>query len=467
MAADFADEEFVEEDENDCDIIIVGAGLTGLTCAYNILKKEIGLEVLILEANNEVGGRILSKNFSDTYHANFLQKRITNLLETLHINIEQKHSKSNENVLYTKGKPLQTLPRFYAAEVHSFLQTIEENTINFKLDNSTEDIKDIAKTSVEQLLRKIVSVPYARSLCRAYICSTCSIRNLNNVSALWFLVLLNGASGLFNRLKVMIGDSNRYFVQGGMIKIVQELLKNILRHHGEVRYAEPVNKIIVTDERVHVFTENNHYRCQFVVVAVSPLMQNRIIIEPSSRCLTNSLHASNENVFFNIVHKKSPWNDSPTKNIVTTWDSSNNLNIVYDASHGNTEEFVLAGFLTESNVIQTSKKGLFDTLNDCYKTTETLDYLQYKEYDESLINDQIKVGCPMSVVRPSSFDTYIECINSPYERIFFTSSEYATNWPGTIDGAIQAGENTATAILLRTRPQVLTPQELSRIRYTS
>ncbi|XP_017792591.1 PREDICTED: amine oxidase [flavin-containing] B-like [Habropoda laboriosa] len=262
MAADFADEAFVEEDGNDCDIIIVGAGLTGLTCAYNILKKQIGLDVLILEANSEVGGRILSRNLSDTYHANFLQKRVTNLLETLRINIEQRRSKSNENVLYTKGKPLQTLPRFYAAEVHSFLQTIEENATNSKFNTYTghEDARQIAETSVEHLLRKIVYLPYARSLCRAFICSTCTIRNLNDVSALWFLVILNGASGLYNRLKVMIGDSNRYFVQGGMIKIVQELLKNILRLRGEIRYADPVYKVTVNDERVHVFTQKKHFR---------------------------------------------------------------------------------------------------------------------------------------------------------------------------------------------------------------
>lgn len=52
MAADFADEEFVREDANDLDVIIVGAGLTGLTCAYNILKKETGLGVLIIEENS-------------------------------------------------------------------------------------------------------------------------------------------------------------------------------------------------------------------------------------------------------------------------------------------------------------------------------------------------------------------------------------------------------------------------------
>lgn len=57
MAADFTDEEFVTEDDNDFDVIIIGAGLTGLTCAYNILKKKTGLDVLIIEANSNYNSR--------------------------------------------------------------------------------------------------------------------------------------------------------------------------------------------------------------------------------------------------------------------------------------------------------------------------------------------------------------------------------------------------------------------------
>lgn len=36
---------------NDYDVVIVGSGLTGLTAAYSILKRRIGLSVLILESN--------------------------------------------------------------------------------------------------------------------------------------------------------------------------------------------------------------------------------------------------------------------------------------------------------------------------------------------------------------------------------------------------------------------------------
>lgn len=135
--------------------------------------------------------------------------------------------------------------------------------------------------------------------------------------------MLNGASGFLNRLKIMIGDSNRYFVQvrdyaihiswiimsrklriefvhdhfckmyryfnkivisywpllgkkllpwlivcnirtvflqDGMCKITHILLKNILRQHGKIRYVEPVSKITFNDDRAYVSTTRNYFR---------------------------------------------------------------------------------------------------------------------------------------------------------------------------------------------------------------
>jgi monoamine oxidase len=45
--------------EREADVIIVGAGLSGLYAARE--RKKAGLEPLILEANNRTGGRILTE----------------------------------------------------------------------------------------------------------------------------------------------------------------------------------------------------------------------------------------------------------------------------------------------------------------------------------------------------------------------------------------------------------------------
>ncbi|VEN49301.1 unnamed protein product [Callosobruchus maculatus] len=46
-----------EEPHIDADVIIIGAGLAGLTAAYKILSREPSLNVIILESSKDVGGR--------------------------------------------------------------------------------------------------------------------------------------------------------------------------------------------------------------------------------------------------------------------------------------------------------------------------------------------------------------------------------------------------------------------------
>ena len=42
------------------DVVIVGAGVSGLVCAERLLRSSPGLAVTVLEARDRVGGRLLS-----------------------------------------------------------------------------------------------------------------------------------------------------------------------------------------------------------------------------------------------------------------------------------------------------------------------------------------------------------------------------------------------------------------------
>ena len=46
--------------------VIIGAGVSGLTAAYELLSQRTGMEVVVLEANNRTGGRCLSLRTGDT-----------------------------------------------------------------------------------------------------------------------------------------------------------------------------------------------------------------------------------------------------------------------------------------------------------------------------------------------------------------------------------------------------------------
>lgn len=79
-----------EGPEPDIDLLIIGAGLSGLTTAYQVLKKEPSLKVLVLDAAKETGGQIAASNLiePDMQWITDDQRHIINLCSELNVKFE-------------------------------------------------------------------------------------------------------------------------------------------------------------------------------------------------------------------------------------------------------------------------------------------------------------------------------------------------------------------------------------------
>nr|XP_050858877.1 amine oxidase [flavin-containing] A-like [Vespula vulgaris] len=247
-----------------------------------------------------------------------------------------------------------------------------------------------------------------------------------------------------------------------MTRITEELLKYILAEDGHIIYNEIVTNIQFNDDRAYCYTTQNCFKCDIVVIAVPPPENSQIRIEPSlpayvSQSQTSFLHS--DNIFFNVFYKKPFWKDKYNGNVLATLESNTILNIAYDATCNNANRGIIAGFLNDTNVVSnTAKLQLFETLSKCFQDEEAKRYINYKELQRSANEDiviKLESGWPMSIMQPSHVFNPVDQINASNDRILFAASEYATKWPGMIDGAIEIGEVTACLILLKLRPQSL------------
>ena len=50
------------------DVIIVGGGLAGLSAADSLKNHDASLRIIVLEANDQVGGRIQSEKINDCFY---------------------------------------------------------------------------------------------------------------------------------------------------------------------------------------------------------------------------------------------------------------------------------------------------------------------------------------------------------------------------------------------------------------
>ena len=71
-------------------------------------------------------------------------------------------------------------------------------------------MKNCGKTTVRKLNCSYGKVSHAL---KVFIMFTTGISNLKKVSALWYLVMVHRAGGFLQRLKVALGDENRFFLK--------------------------------------------------------------------------------------------------------------------------------------------------------------------------------------------------------------------------------------------------------------
>ena len=56
-----------ESYNDDCDVVVIGGGLSGLAAARTLVQHDSSLRVTLLEANSRLGGRVLSVKIQERF----------------------------------------------------------------------------------------------------------------------------------------------------------------------------------------------------------------------------------------------------------------------------------------------------------------------------------------------------------------------------------------------------------------
>lgn len=156
--------------------IIIGAGLSGLTSAYMLLKQG-ETDFLILESRERVGGRILTQNnidFGATWFQNH-HEHVTELLAELHIKKFHQYSDGKSVLVYSSMAPAHyfendsTYPSAYRIEggSSSLIQKladinsnrIKTNTLVTAIEDSNDSLKIITNKENYTAKKVIITIP--------------------------------------------------------------------------------------------------------------------------------------------------------------------------------------------------------------------------------------------------------------------------------------------------------------------
>jgi len=243
-------------------IAIVGGGLAGLNCAYQLKKR--GITSTVYEGSERTGGRVVTKQnfiasgtytelggeFIDTGHKNMRDLASEFGLPLLDTNSSAESSYLNDT-FFIDGQhysELQIIQAFepYSATIAGHVQSLPTN---FTFENYTASVQQFDSMSISQYFDSIgmpASSFLRKGLEQAYL--TEYGREVNDQTAINFLFLFTINPGNAN-YDIFGASDERYKVQGGNQQIPDALANNL---QGQIQLNRKLIKVSMNSSGKYV-----------------------------------------------------------------------------------------------------------------------------------------------------------------------------------------------------------------------
>eukprot|EP01041_Mallomonas_annulata_P008272 gene8272-17021_t len=468
------------------DVLVIGAGLSGLSAAQYILKKNPKLTVRIVEARNRPGGRTHSISSACLPEVNIDvggqwigpgQHRMLKLVEEFKLDLlEQKFSDfihTQDRLIECANYSFPPLSDEEHEEIKLFIIFIEETIKKidiyepWTLENAAEldsmSVADYAQKHMKTVGAQLEVYMFVQSLL-ACDPDTCSL----------FFVLYNIASG-GGMVSLCDGTSGaqKWRVKNGTQQISDRMVDSLISHGIPCQFNTIVTKLQTHEDPiginshciVNIENENGSkeniasVKAKHVIIAMSPLLAvQKIKFEPE---LPPGKKAFCESILMGkcvkiIVAYAAPFWEENNPIPVVQRVGINDIGYIHNLYLGAIGKYpALIGLITGSAATTYSalspeqrKKAIFTQFSIMYHCDISVvsQPLEFSETDWCA--DSYSAGCFAGIFPPGVLSTYGPDMRSITRGVLhWAGTETAAVYYGYMEGAVLSGERTAIEIL--------------------
>ncbi|GAA1619476.1 flavin monoamine oxidase family protein [Catellatospora bangladeshensis] len=434
-------------------VIVVGAGLAGLTAATGL--SAAGVDVTVLEARDRVGGRthgieVAPGRWVDAGAA-YLGVRHTELISMLTgLGLRTMSTDMVGASRFDIGGGLRTVdgrfPPLNAIALGGMFDALDEVTRLVDVDEPwrTPGADVLDRLTVDKWAAEQIDHPDAATFLPLFL-GEMMAADPAAVSVLHMAFYLRSGGGL-RYLNAFEGGAQESRVDGGAHQISERLAAQ-LPH--PVRLNDPVTAIHHDDNGVVVHSASGVHRADAVIVAIPPELADRIEFTPRLPHTRTSSHTARGSALkIQLVYPTPAWREHG----LSGWSISADgplLSTVDDTPAGGSPG-VLTGFVTGAEAHRFSAlsadeqraaaiaqaKHVFPFLGEPVECHIT-DWL----------NDPYSVGCYAALFGPGDWTRHGPRLTTASGRVHWAGTETSTEYFGLMEGAIRSGQRVVSEVL--------------------
>jgi monoamine oxidase len=449
------------------DVVVVGAGLAGLTAARQL--QRAGHSVLVLEARDRVGGRIQNEPVGhgeiSEVGGQFVgptQDRVKALAEAMKVGRfdvnntgDSVYFNNGSRTTYPAETPLGNIPPDLAVLPDLLLLLNSLDTLSQQVSVDAPYLAQRAAEWDSQTFAQWLSANQLEPGLSA-IANVASQpllgSEIGDYSMLFMLSYIAGAGdaanpGTFERLINVAGGAQEERFVGGSAVIAERVADGLGRR---VKLSSPVRRIGHEGKRVRVEARGTTAMARRVIVAVPPKLALKIEFDPpmpkARRKLLQKMPMGNL-IKCEAVYDRPFWRDQGLTGQAVSYASP--VGTTFDNTPPSGRPGVLMGFVGGAPARALGsrpaelKRQALDNFASYFgeQARHPTRYIQKIWADEAFT-----LGCPVSVAPPGVLTRFGHALREPAGRIHWAGTETASYWAGYMDGAVRSGERAAAEV---------------------
>ncbi len=442
----------------ECDVVVVGAGLAGLTVASRL--ERAGCAVVVLEARGRVGGRVLNQELGDGLVVDVggqfvgpTQRHVLGLAAELGVPTYPIFT-DGLTVLEIGGRrhAYRKVPRLGPAQLADAGRAIvalerlaRRVSVQAPWQAAGADAAD--SRTLADWARRNVRTRLGRFAIEAFSQGVLACEP-GEVSLLHVLFYLRSAGGL-RQLTETSGAAQQDRFAGGSQLIAIRLAERL---GDRVRLGAPVTRIEQRSSGVTVHANDVVASGRRAVVAVPPALAGRICYDPplpGDRDQLTQAAPMGSVIKCLAVYDKPFWRDAGYNGQATS--DGLGATVTFDTGPPAGAPGVLLGFVTGARARRlaqadpAARRGEVLGSFGRYFGPDAQRPAEYVEHDWTA--DQWTRGCYGAHFPPGTWTQFGSALRRPSGLLHWAGTETATEWSGYMDGAVQSGERAADEVL--------------------